>query len=60
MSKNIKTQIKNKYLSRPFSADSFPRKTSSIWLDKNENLDPYLQKIIILDYNKMINYHLMF
>ena len=46
MSKNIKSQIKSKYLSRPFSADSLPRKNSNIWLDKNENLDPYLQKII--------------
>lgn len=46
MIKNIKLPIRNKTLIRPFSVDSKPRDDSAMWLDKNENLDPDLQKVI--------------
>ena len=46
MIKNIKLPIRNKSLIRPFSVDSKPRDESSMWLDKNENLDPALKRII--------------
>jgi histidinol-phosphate aminotransferase len=45
MSIRPKFTLLNKQLIRPSALDSKPRNKNLIWLDKNENIDPILQKV---------------
>ena len=45
MSPRFKTSLLNPALQRPYATTSKPRDERMLWLDKNENTDPMLQKV---------------